>query len=396
MNQKTEIAPLEFARVQQRSMLVGIAGMILLMVGAVFSTGQFYKSYLFAYVFWISLPLGCFGILMLHHMVSGRWGYVIQRFLEASTQTLPLMAILFVPILIGMKNLYPWTTIQPSQDVNGVHFWQSYLNSSFFIIRVVIYFVIWIGLSFLLTSWSRTQDKTADPRLTRKIRLLSAPGLVVYVLTMTFAAVDWVMSLEPGWYSTIYGFIFIVGQVLTSFAFAVIVLRILSDREPFSSILQTSHFHFIGNLVLTFVVLWAYMAFSQWVIIWAGNLPEENSWYLKRLAPGWGAIGTFLIIAHFFVPFFILLSRRAKQVIRTLSFVAAGILVMRIIDMFWLVTPSFFPERFHISWLDVVAPIGIGGIWLAAFIRNLKGQPMLALNDPRFEHGMNIQNAGHD
>jgi hypothetical protein len=365
-------------RLRNLALVIGGACSVLLVVEAFSSLQQFLRSYLFAYLFWVGLPLGCLGLLMLHHMVSGRWGYAIQRLLEASTRTLPLMAVLFLPVAFGMTRLFPWTD---GTRENGV--WHAYLNIPFFTARAIMFFCVWMTGGFLLTRWSRVQDESGDPDLLRRMRLLSAPGLVLYVLTVTFASVDWAMSLESGWYSTIYGFMFVVGQVLSSLALCIVVIRMIAPYEPFSKILTTRHVHHLGNLLLTFVILWAYLAYSQFIIIWSGNLPEENSWYLRR-SGDWSVITVIVLVLHFFVPFFLLLSRRLKRVIRPLSLIAVGIFVMRVVDMYWLVMPSFAPEHIKIAWTDVLAPLAIGGFWCAAFARQLKNRPLLAQHDPRF------------
>ena len=384
MRQTGNISP-EFDRVQRIGGIVGIAGCLVLAGGAVLSAQEFLQSYLYAYVLWLGIVMGCFGVFMLHHLVSGGWGFVTQRITEAGMRTLPLMAILFIPILLGITDLYPWAGPKGVETGSGAHVWLPYLNTGFFIIRAILYFIWWIAGAFLLTRWSRQQDSTADPALTRKIRLLSAPGLVFYVITMTFASVDWVMSLEPGWFSTIYGFLIVVSQVLTALCFVIIVLRYLSERPPLAGVVTERHVHHLGNLVLTFVILWAYMAYSQFLITWSGNLPDETSWYVRRLAPGWSSLGLFVVVVHFFVPLVILLFRRVKRSIRSLAWVAWGLIIMRLVDTFWLVTPAFSPAGLRIRVLDVVAPLALGGLWLWYFVHQLKQTSLLPLHDPRFE-----------
>ncbi len=375
----------EFNRLQRVAAIVGGVGTVALIAGAILSARDFLQAYLFAYVFWLGIALGCFALFMLHHLVSGGWGFVIQRLLEAGMRTLPLMAVLFIPVLLGMGVLYPWVRSGGTVAGQDTHVWPAYLNSGFFIIRAIIYFVSWIAAATLLARWSREQDRTGHPGLTRNIRLLSAPGLVYYVLTMTFASVDWIMSLEPGWFSTIYGFLIVVSQVLTALSFVIIALRFLSTRPPLAGILTERHVHHLGNLLLTFVILWAYMAYSQFIIIWSGNLPDENSWYIRRLAPGWTSLGLFVVVVHFFVPFVILLFRRVKRSIRSLAWVAFGLIIMRLVDTFWLVMPAFSPLNGMMQWLDVAAPVALGGIWLSFVIAQLKQSPLLPQHDPRFE-----------
>ncbi len=382
MNGIDELRP-RLDRYQWRALLAGGLGGLALLIASIFSAEQVLRSYLFAYMFWISFPLGCLALLMLHHMVSGAWGYAVQRCAEAAARTLPLMALLFLPILLGAQHLYPWAGEGSQAPPREGYVWAAYLNRPFFTVRAIGYFIVWCASALLLSRWSSRQDRSGEPGLTRRMRLLSAPGMVLYVLTVTAASIDWVMSLEPGWSSTIYGFLFVVGQVLSSLALVIVLLKFLSPYRPLSDVATPRVFHHLGNLLLTFVILWGYMAYAQYIIIWSGNLPSENSWYLHRFG-GWNSIAVALIVVEFFLPFFLLLSRRTKRAIRSLSLVAIVILIMRVVDLYWLITPSFYPGQFHIGWLDIAAPVGVGGIWIGTFIGYLKGQPLLARYDPRF------------
>jgi hypothetical protein len=357
---------------------VGIAGCI---AGAIMDPARFFASYLFAFVFWTSISLGFLGITMLHHMTSGRWSFLIQRISEAGMRVLPVIALLFVPLLFGLGYLYPWIKHAGEESIASR---AAYLNVPFFIIRTVVYFVIWTGMAFLLSRWSRRQDASADPGITRSLRLLSAPGLIVYVFTATFAATDWTMSLQPEWFSTIYGMLAVVGQVLAGLAVAAVVLRALGSTGPLADVVAPRALNDLGNMILAFVVLWAYMSFSQFLIIWAGNLPEEIPWYLRRLSPGWRTVGLLLIIFHFAVPFFLLLIRRNKRRLGMLAAIAIGILLMRVVDAYWIVIPGAAPERSAFHWTDLAAFLAVGGVWVAAFIWQIKDVPLLPLHDPRF------------
>ncbi len=371
-------------RFQQRALLAGAVLAGVSVAWALYSPVEFFQAYLLGYVFWVGVTLGCLGVLMLHHMVSGAWGFVIQRISEAGARTIALMTILFIPLVAGLHDLYPWT--RPDSILGGeiVRFKSLYLSTPFFLIRAVVYFAFWITAAWLLSRWSYRQDQTADPRLTRSERLLSAPGLIAYVLTATFASVDWIMSLEPGWHSTVYGALVVVSQVLSSLSLAVIAIALLAESKPFAEILTQRHFHHLGNMLLTFTILWAYMEFSQLIIIWSGNLPDDNSWYLSRLGPSWGGVAVLVLIVHFFVPFLLLLFRRAKRSVKFLSAIAALIFLMQLVDDFWLVVPAFHPNALHFHWLDLFVPAAMGGFWLAVFIRQLKKRSMIPLHDPRF------------
>jgi hypothetical protein len=370
---------------RRRALVVGLVALALGGGGALLNRAAFFQAYLLGYLYWTGLSVGCLGILMLHHLVGGRWGFAIQRILEAGVRTLPLMALLFLPILFGLKDLYAWARPDLVAADTLLQHKQGYLNGPAFFGRASVYFLVWIGAGSLLTMLSARQDQGIDTgRLTRRLQALSGPGLVAYGLAVTFAAVDWAMSLEPHWFSSIYGVVFLVGQGLLALAFVTRVVICLADRPPIQGVMGTSQLHDLGNLLLAFVMLWAYIAFSQYLIIWSGNLPEENHWYLHRMHGGWGALAILLVAFHFVVPFLLLLSRATKRRATVLGVVAAGILVVRFVDLFWLIAPALHAEGFHLHWLDLVLPIGLGGVWLATFLTCLKRRPLLAERDPRF------------
>jgi hypothetical protein len=374
-----------FATYERRALLVGAVGLAVALAGGIaISREQFLQAYLTAYLFWMGVALGSLALLMLHHLVGGRWGHVIQRTLEAAVSTLPLLALLFLPILFNVEGLYLWARPGALETDHLLHHKAPYLNVPFFWVRALIYFAVWIALGGLLRRGSLAQDRTGEPGLTRRLQVLSGPGLVLYGLTMTFAAIDWVMSIEPHWFSTIYGVIFIVGQGLSALAFAIVVTRLLAGRKPLSDVLTPAHFHDLGNLLLAFVMLWAYIAFSQYLIIWSGNIPEEIIWYVDRMAGGWRALAFALIGLHFILPFLLLLSRTTKRRLQALGAVAWGVFVMRMVDLYWIVSPAFHPKEIGLHWLDLVAPVALGGLWLAAFLRQLTRSPLLPLHDPRF------------
>ncbi len=359
-----------------------VIGIVLCIVGYVSDAPRFYQSYLFSYIFWVNLSLGSLGVLMLHHMTSGKWGYAVQRFAEAGAKTILVMAVLFLPVIAGMAGLYPW--MNPAHVAEATARKLGYLNAPFFIGRTVFYFVVWVLMAFFLSRWSRRQDETGDGHYTVLLRRLSAPGLVVYVITATLAATDWVMSLEPEWFSTIYGFLFVSSQGLAAFALCVIMLRRFSNASPVKDVAVPGVFLDLGNLILASVILWTYMSFSQLLIIWAGNLPEEISWYVRRLGVEWRMVALVLIVLHFFVPFTILLIRQSKRSSAVLAKLAFGLLIMRAVDIYWLVMPAFQPVHVGVHWIDVAAFIAIGGIWLAAFGRMLGSASLVPAYDPRF------------
>jgi hypothetical protein len=367
---------------QRGSLIAGLIGLGSCLIGAVFSRQQFFQSYLFAYVFWLGIALGCLAIVMLHNLSGGAWGVLIRRFLESGMMTLPLMALLFVPLLFGLPGLYEWARPEALAHDPLLRHKSAYLNVPFFIVRAAIYFLRWGGAAALLVRWSAEHERSADPQMLVRQRRVSGPGLVVFGLTVTFASIDWIMSLEAHWYSTIYGIHFFGGHVLAAFAFSILLAAHLAGRAPFAGALQPGQFIDLGNLLLAFVMLWAYFAYSQWIVIWSGNLPEEISWYLRRNRGGWQWLIIALVVFHFFVPFALLLVRALKRRAAVLCAIAAAILFMRLLDIFWYTAPAFHPGNFNLHWMDIAAPLGLGGIWLALFFSYLRRRPLLPLGAP--------------
>ena len=377
---------------QRRALIVGIAGVAICVLGAFFNSEQFFRSYLLAYVFWVGIALGCFAILMLQHMSGGAWGLVIRRVLESATRTFPLLAVLFIPIAIGVRSIYIWAGPHAGEGnealQHALDHKAPYLNVPFFIGRAVFYFAIWILLSYLLNKWSLEQDRTKHRPLTTRLQGISGPGLVLYGFTVTFASIDWLMSLEPQWFSTIFGVLIMGGQGLSAMAFIIAVVVVLSRYKPLSEVIQPSHLHDLGKLMLAFLMLWAYFGFSQFLIIWSGNLPEEIPWYVRRLQTSWKWVGLALVLLQFALPFVLLLSRDLKRNSRTLVTVAVAVIVMRLVDLIWLTVPEFHEGAFRIHWMDLLMPIGVGGLWLAYFAYQLKQRPLLPMGDPYLEEAL--------
>lgn len=381
--------PPNMADFQKRALIAGIVFLVILVVTAFLNSHQFFQSYLIGWTFWTGISIGSLALLMLQHLTGGGWGLVIRRSLEAATRVLPLMAILFVPIVLGAHSLYHhWT--DPTEPV--VQFKTPYLNLPFFTVRAVVYFGIWITLAFLLNKWSLAQDRTADSRYTKNMRLLAGPGMVALIFSVTFASIDWYMSLEPEWFSTIYGFIYVAAWSLSALAFVIAVMARLSREEPMKRIVAPLHFHDLGKLLLALVMLWSYFAFSQYLIIWSGNLPEEIGWYLKRIHGAWGAIIITIGILHFAAPFLFLLSRSIKRNPGKLVVIAVLILVMRAVDLLWMLVPAFSDHNW--IWLDVIAFLGFGGLWLAFFAWQLGKRSLIPINDPQFESTVEQMHAG--
>jgi hypothetical protein len=378
----------ELARYQRLLLMAGGAGLLVSAVGLFLDRRQFFQSYLMAYMLVLGATLGSLALGMIHQLSGGAWGVVTRRIFGAASRVLPVLTALFLPLVFGLHDLYEWThdeVVAADPILSGK---RGYLNTPFFLLRTAIYFAIWNAIVFFLNRWSLEQDSGPDPRLSVRMQRLSGGGLVLYVLTVTFAVFDWVMSLDPHWFSTIYGVLFIGGQGLTALAFLVIALAWLSRREPLNTIVVPGHFHDLGNLMLAFVMLWAYFSFSQYLIIYSGNLPEEITWYTRRLFTGWRVIGLALVAFHFAVPFVILLSRLVKRNPRLLVQVAVGILVVRLIDLFWLIAPELHRDGFFISWLDVLLPASMTCVWVGCFFWQLRGRPLLPLHDPQFHEAV--------
>jgi hypothetical protein len=375
----------ELASVRRGALAVGGLGASLTVVGAFLDPAQFFHSYLLAYVYWLGLALGCLGIVMVYHLTGGGWGVAIRRLLEAGAGTLPFMAVLFLPLVFGLHHLYEWTDTGTVMADAVLSKKVAYLNVPFFLARAVVYFLAWLALAHFLDRWSSEQDRTGNPALAGKMRKLSGGGIVLYGFTMTFAAFDWVMSLQPHWFSTIFGMLFIAGQGLGALAVAVVFASRLSARDGYRQVLAPTILNDIGNLVLAFVMIWAYLSFSQLLIIWSGNLPEEITYYLHRISGGWNVVAIALAVFYFAVPFLVLLGRRNKRQLPRLAAIAGAILVARLIDIFFMVAPVFYQDRLRVHWADVAAVAALGGLWVTVFAWRLERRPLLAPNDPELE-----------
>ena len=379
-------APPVVKTIAQRSLIVGVVFGIVAVILAFIRPDEFYRAYLLGFMCWLGVALGSMAILMIRHLTGGGWGMVIRRILGAAMRTVPLLAVLFIPVILGMKHLYIWA--RPLSEVTDKHLREhleditkTYLTTNGFIVRAIFYFAIWNLLSFLLSHWSKQTDRAGAPDNTDRFKAVAGPGLILYGFTISFAAIDWVMSLDPSWISTIFGLVILIGEVLAAMCFAVVVERILFNYKPMSEMLKPDFVHDHGKWMLAFTMVWAYFNYSQWLIIWAGNLPSEITYYMRRLNGGWGYVGLFIVIFHFAVPFAILLSRPFKRNIRKLVWLAVWMMLMRYLDLFWVIEPNF-SKTFTITIADIIVPVAIGGFWLAYFFRNLAALPLLPAYDP--------------
>ena len=385
----TTIDETGIGHLQKRALIVAVAGAVIGAIGLVLHPGDLMPSWLIGFMFTLGLSLGCFALLMVQHMTGGHWGLVTRRIFEAGASLIPLCALLFIPVAVFTPKLYLWARPEAVAADAILQFKAPYLNWKFFVLRAVVYFVVWIFCAMLLNKWSAQQDR-GEVAMTeadsRRFRVVSAPGLLVYVILLSLAAVDWMMSLDPHWYSTIYGLILVVGQALSALAFSVAVLALLLTREPMSSVLTTRHFHALGKLMLAFVMLWAYFSFSQFLIIWSGNLPEEIPYYLERLKGGWQYVSLGLVAGHFVLPFCLLLSQDLKKRPKLLARVAWFIVAIRLYDLIWLIAPTFHHDGgFPISLANVGVPLALGGLWVYLFTVQYRKRALLPVNDPFFK-----------
>lgn len=374
-----------------RAAIVGVLGAVLCLVGLFQSPTQFYRSYLWSYLFVVGLSAGSLAWLMLQYLTGGAWGVVIRRPCEAAARTFPLVALMFAPILIGIPNLYQWSHAKFVAADEVLQHKHVYLNTPFFLGRAALYFAGWLFLAWYFSRWSAAEDIDSRGPAHRKMGAMAGPGLIFWAFSVTFMAIDWIMSIDPHWFSTMFGLLFMIGQGLSAMAFLITVMVLLSYRRPMSEVLTSRHLHDLGKFLLATVMVWAYFSFSQFLIIWAGNLPKEIPWYIERLRGGWQYVGLALVLGHFALPFALLLSRDLKRNFKLLAVIAVFVLLMRLVDLYWLVAPDFTKGPFSPSWMDLAAPAGIVGLWLAYFLTQLEKRPLMPLHDPELrealEHG---------
>ena len=393
MSQRVETSPPELGRLRGVALMVGIVGTALTALGAFLDARQFFFSYLIGYVLWTGVALGSLGLLMVHHVAGGAWSLVIRRILEAATRTIPLMLVLFVPVALGVHQLYEWSHDEAVAASELLQHKAPYLNIPFFLARVGIYFAIWLMLAYLLNKWSAEQDAETETRqIEGRMQRLSGPGLILFFLTVTFAVFDWIMSLDPEWYSTIFGLIMAAGWGMSALAFTLVIFVYLRASEPLRAVVLPAHLHDLGKFLLMFVMLWSYLSFSQFLLIWSANLPEEIPWYLRRMSGGWQYVSLGLVLFQFAFPFLLLLSRDIKRNPRRIVSIALFLLVVRWIDAVWLIAPEAHREEYrsalHLHWLDLAAPVGIGGLWIAFFAWQLSRRPLLPRHDSLLEKAL--------
>jgi hypothetical protein len=386
-------APPSIASLQNKALGIGLVGIAASIAGYLSDPRAATESYLLAFIYWIAFPLGSLGLMMVHHLSGGGWGMPVRRIFEAAARTLPFMALLGIPILLGMGHIYEWTDAARVAADPILQQKQPYLNVPFFVARYALYFVIWTGLAYTLSGWSRSQDTSYEPGSERKFRLLSGPGLLLHAVASTFAVVDWLMSLDPHWFSTIFGLLFLIQQALAAIGFVLLLMASMSKTLPMSRIVRKDDIHDYGKFLLTFVMVWAYFSFSQFLIIWSANLPEEIPWYLDRMSHGWEWFSILLIVGQFFLPFFLLLSRDLKRTAGRVAIVGGLVLVMRYVDFYWNVMPALHHETPMPHWTNLATLVGLGGIWVSLFAAQYKSSPVLPIGDPYLPEALSSHGA---
>ncbi len=364
--------------------LTAALGAFLLIAGFFINRPQMFQSYLFGWLFWCGLSIGMLVILMTQYLITGAWSFLIRRILESGALLIPLMGLLMAPIILGRHFIYSWSLpLALNDEVLAKK--SLYLNVPFFILRSVICFMFWTFLSWRLVSLSQARDRNSGAPVGFALRAWSAFGIIAHFILFTFAATDWAMSIEPRWFSSIYPTLLLIGQSLVGLAFAILSLWILSSRPALRGIITPQLVNDQGNMLLALIMLWAYMSFMQYLIIWNGNLPDDNTWYVHRSRGGWQIFAAALALLQFAMPFAFLLSRTAKRNFNVLVGIAATVFAAHILNVFWLIAPSFHPYHFHLHWLDVSAFLTLGGIWLGAFFLVLSRASLMPRHDAQFE-----------
>lgn len=373
---------------EKPSLIVGIIGAAACAIGWFLDPPTFYRSYLPAYIFFFQIVAGSLGVLMLQYVTGGEWGILIRRPLGAAARTMMWMAVLFIPIAIGLRYLYPWADPAVVEHDHVLQLKQAYLNPTSFLSRAAVYFALWILFAWRIRALSLRFYEDRSPYTDLSRRRWAAAGLPMFCLTMTFAGIDWMMSLEPKFTSSMYGITFLIAAGLAAYAFVIFFFAQLSKTRAMADILRPHHLRDLGNLMLAFVMLWAYTAFSEYLLIWYANLKEEIPHFLIRQRGGWGFVAALLIIFHFFLPFFLLLIRDIKDRANTIAIVAVIILVIRYVNVYWLAAPSWYEGQFHFSWMSLAALAGVGGLWLYFFINQLKGQTIIPIHETWVEEAL--------
>jgi hypothetical protein len=354
---------------------------------------QFFFSWLVSFLFFLSLALGGLFFVLIQYAAQGAWGIVVRRIGETIFATIPVMAALFLPLLFGLHDLYEWSHAEAVEQDALLRWKAPFLNVTFFLIRAAIYFGCWSAVAILYYRGSRNQDATGNPALSTRLRRLAGPAIIVLGLTQTFASIDWIMSLTPHWYSTMFGVYFFAGAFIGYIALLSVLAVAMRGAGLLDTVITAEHLHDIGKLLFAFTSFWAYIAFSQFFLVWYANLPEETIWFKARLEGSWKAVSIFLIVGHFVAPFFYLMGRAVKRKGWTLATGGAWLLAMHFVDLYWQVMPTLHPAGVRLSILDVATFLAVGGCFVAAGGWLMRRQALVPLRDPRLAESIAFENA---
>ena len=374
------------------SAVAGGVGLVLTLIGMAISPRPALLAYLIAFVYWLGLAIGAVTLVLANHTAGAKWNVTLRRFNETAGAVIPVFVLLFIPLLLGAKHIWFW--VAPHEPVSKemhelLEHKRPYLNPGFFAVRAAIYFLCWTIFAWLLRAWSLRQDETGDPGLTVRMRRASPAGMILFMLTFTFASIDWLMSLQPTWYSTIFGLYIYAGAFVASIAaLSLVVTGVRSSGAPLAAVISEDHQHNVGKLLFAFTAFWAYMAFSQYMLIWAGNLPEEVQWIVVRSQGVWRPVGILILVGHFVLPFFLLLPRDMKRSAPALAAVAAWMLVIHYVDVFWVVMPAASQGRLGLHWTHLTAFVGIGGVSVACALALFRAARPLPIRDPFLEESL--------
>ncbi len=374
------------------ALIAGMLGLALSAAGYFADSAQFFHSYLVAFVFWLTIALGGLFFTMLNHLVDAKWSIVLRRLGEAFMAVVPIMAIFAIPVLLGIKELFHWSHPEIVAEDEILQGKSAFLNTGFFIARMIIYFVVWSLLSYWLYRKSLKQDSEHSDVLVKRIRRVSAPGMILFALTITFASFDWLMSLDAHWYSTIFGVYVFSGCFLGFLAVLTLVLLQMQSSGVLAKEVTSEHHHDLGKLMFAFVIFWGYMAFSQYFLIWYGNIPEETIWFLHRWENSWKGFSLLLVFGQFVIPFFFLFPQPVKRNVTALKIVSVWLILMHWVDLYWVVMPSLHHHGVHLSWIDAATMLGIGGVFMFVFWNKLTAHPLLPVKDPGLEESMHFHN----
>ncbi|MEO8276518.1 MAG: hypothetical protein ABI639_09875 [Thermoanaerobaculia bacterium] len=384
-------APAALSGLAGKALGLGVLGAAASVAGFFLARAEFFQAYLVGWLLWYTVAAGCLGFLLLQHISGGAWGLAARRIMEAAARTFPFLAVAAIPLFLGLKDLFLWADPAKVAADEALQHKAVYLNPTFFIARTLFAIALFSFFAYYLSAKSRQQETSQDPQIRKKMHDVSAVGFLLHIMVNTFIGFDWLMSLDPHWFSSLYGAIFVAGAALAAMTFIILVATWLREREPMDAIFSRRLFHDYGKLLFACVMFWTYLSISQFIIMYQGNLPEEAIWFNERFRGGWGYVAAGLLIFHFLFPFLILLSRSVKRKAKTLAAVAGFVLVMRYIDLIWLTRPTLTGGGLSIHWLYLAIPVAIGGLWFAYFARELGSRPVLVVQDPRWEEIL-----GHD